>query len=811
MDIGDRGSYADFLFEIKGAPVMHVTGFTARERLSEPYVLDVDVSGEREIDPNDVLEKDALLTIKGAGGERYIHGIVVKFGYGEVVGSGFHRRYLYRLTVSPFTQLLALEQDCRIFQDKHVQDIVADIFKDARVSSDRYEFRIRNKEHKRRYCVQYRETDLAFINRILREEGIYYFYEHSKDKHVMVFADDPSCHGAIAGNATIGFKPASGLNPEREIISGVHFLHRLHTGTYTQTNYNFKHPSTPLETKVESEDEKARKYEIYDYPGQYGETGRGKRLTQAKLDGHAARKGEVEGTSDCPRLIPGHTFKLDGHDDRDFNKEYLLTGVWHTGEQSQSLEENASGQTHYSNTFTAIPAKTRYAPLPADDKPYIAGTASATVVGPENEEIYVDEHGRVKVQFHWDRKGKKDEKSSCWVRCGQMWGGQDRGTMFIPRVGDEVLIDFMEGDPDWPVITGSVYNGKNPPLYDLPDFKTRSAIKTKSYPNSNGYNELRFEDKAGQEEIHLQGEKDWNILIKNDKGQTVGQNETLTVGRNRDKMVAVNQSESIGQNKTITVGANHTENIEASMTRNVGANKFDKTAINSMETIGLAKELTIGGLYQISVGGVMNETVIGAKAEEVGGLKALVVANDMTEYVMGDRTLTTDGDRTTKIAQTHHLQADEYILEAKEKITLKAGASTIVMDKNSITITSPKKVAYPGPGAESKIAQEPGKSSVRWQVTGSTNNQPSKSVDVVLLDAGTGEFKKTFSTSPDGRSERLFNEKKPESYIALVGSGDWATYVSTDDEPQMLEPDDWYDRVAQSDDDEDVDDETMEA
>ncbi len=500
----------------------------------------------------------------------------------------------------------------------------------------------------------------------------------------------------------------------------------MHSGTYTQTSDNFKHPSHPLDTKDQAKDEQTRKYEIYDYPGPYGDQETGGKKTRIRREEQTALREQTQGQSNCPRLLPGHTFKLENHDFRDFNKEYLLIGVSHTGEQPQTLEEQATGGANYTNRFTAIPASVSYRPIRNIEKPYISGVQSATVVGPQNEEIYVDEHGRIKVQFHWDRKGKKDESSSCWIRCGQTWGGQGWGSVFIPRIGDEVLIKFREGDPDWPIITGSVYNGKNPPLYDLPASKTRSTIKTKSIPNSSGYNELRFEDKAAGEEIYLQGEKDWNILIKNDKGQTVGHDERLNVANNRDKTVAINQSESIGQNKTITVGVNHTEHIEANMTRNIGMHKFDTTGINTMETIGLAKELTIGGLYQISVGGVMNETVIGAKSEEVGGFKALVVANDMTEYVMNNRKSTTDGDLTEKVAKTHHLQAEEYILEASERITLQAGASTIVMDKNSITITSPKKVAYPGPGAAGSSNLDPAsfKHDERFQLTDQITGEP---------------------------------------------------------------------------------------
>ncbi len=666
MNIFDMGSKAGFLFEVQGTTLTtSVISFTSMERISSPFLAEVLLASSSEIKFKNIAQKEALLTLIGLESDRYIHGIVRKFEHTGKSGTDTNKeKYLYRAEIVPFTQLLSLEQDCRIFQNKNIQEIVADIFKDSGVPSDRYEFRLKNKEHKRRFCVQYRETDLKFINRILQEEGIYYFYEHSKDKHLMVFADDPVYYKPIAGNAAIAFKPASGLNPEDEVISNIDFSQGLCPGTYTQTNYNFKHPSTSLETKEKSKDEKIQKYEIYDYPGQYGTQDKGKKLTKTRMEGQTCLQERATGASNCPRLISGHTFKLDGHNFTAFDREYLLVTVNHDGVQSQTLEEQAGTDgTNYHNTFTAIPSSVAYHPGKPIKKPYIHGIQTATVVGPENEEIYVDEYGRVKVQFHWDRKGKKNEQSSCWLRCAQAWGGAGRGSMFIPRIGDEVIVSFLEGDPDWPLITGSVYNGANPPLYDLPGNKTRSTIRTKSYPRSNGYNELRFEDKAGSEEVYLQGERDWNILIKNDKGQTVGHDETLTVGNNREKMVGFNQ--------TVSIGANHTETI--------GANKTETVAINKAETIGVAKELTVGGLYQVSVGAAMNETVVAAKTEEVGLTKAVYVGMHMNEKVLGNRVIAVDKNMSTTVEQNSTLKAKTITLEAADEIIFKTGDSTISM------------------------------------------------------------------------------------------------------------------------------------
>jgi len=666
MNIFDAGSKASFLFEVQGTSLrLSVLAFKSQERISSPYSAEVSLASSSEITFENMMQKEALLTVIGLESDRYIHGIVRKFEHTGKSGTDKNKeKYLYRAEIVPFTQLLSLEQDCRIFQKKNVQDIVTDIFKDSGVPSDRYEFRLKNRERKRKLCVQYRETDLDFINRILQEEGIYYFYEHSKDKHLMVFADDPTRHKTISGNSKITFKPLSGRVPEVEVINNIEFSQRLCPGTYSQTNYNFKHVSTPLDTQDKNKEEKFQKYEIYDYPGQYGDQDKGKKLSRINREAYNTLQEQAIGESNCPRLLPGHTFSLDDYDLSSFDKEYFLIEVTAAGGQAQALEEvSGSGETSYSNNFIAIPSSVSYRPEKNIEKPYVNGIQTATVVGPENEEIYVDEYGRVKVQFHWDRKGKKNEQSSCWLRCAQAWGGAGWGSLFIPRIGDEVIVSFLEGDPDWPLITGSVYNGANLPLYDLPGNKTRSTIKTKSYPRSNGYNELRFEDKAGSEEVYLQGEKDWNILVKNDKGQAVGHDETLTVANNRVK--------TVGFNQTISIGHNHTETI--------GTNKTETVGINKAETIGVAKELTIGGLYQVSVGAAMNETVVAAKTEEVGLTKAVYVGVHMNEKVLGNRVIAVDKNMSTTVKQDSTLKAKTITLEAADEIIFKTGGSTISM------------------------------------------------------------------------------------------------------------------------------------
>jgi len=643
MNTSGRGSQASFLFEIKGAPKIEVVYFQAQERISEPYVVHVALASTSQIQYDNVIQKEALLTLSGAEADRYFHGIVRKFEHTGRSG----QKYLYQADIVPSLMLLSLKQDCRIFQDKQdkkVQDIVAQIFQKSGIPTDRYEFRLKNKDRRRKFCVQYRETDMDFICRLLQEEGIFYFFEHSKDKHVMVFGDDTVNYKPIEGKQEVSFKPASGLNPEKESISYVDFSRRLRPGTYTHTNYNFKKPSVDLETKEKGRDAKQQNFEIYDYPGQYGQEDRGKRLAKIHLEAGKALEEQANGTSTCPRLLPGFTFKLCDHDFKVFNCEYLLVGVSHSGQQPQALEEQSGSGAgaSYSNTFLAIPSTVTYRPLRTIEKPFVRGMQTATVVGRKGEEIHTDEWGRVAVQFHWDRLGKNDEKSSCWIRVGQMWGGGGWGAQFIPRVGDEVLVDFMEGDPDWPIVVGCVYNEANQPIYDLKNNKTQSGIKTRSYPDGPGFNELRFEDKKGEEHIYLQGEKDWNILIKNDKGQNVGHDETLSVANNRTKTVGANQSETVGANKETQVGANHTESIGSNMSLSVGGTKSETVTLASAENVGGAKAVTVGGALAFTVAGAMNTAVGLVQAEEVGLVKKTMVGKSY-DITAGDSVKITCG------------------------------------------------------------------------------------------------------------------------------------------------------------------------
>ena len=649
-------SEAKFLFELLDVDYdLSVVGFDVEETVSDTFVVNLTLAGKEKITFEDVKLQEGLLTVVGGvgailndeSGDRYFHGIIRKFKHAGTSG----RLQLYEAQMVPSLWLLSLEEKCRIFQDKPLKEIIETLLEEQDINSDMYEFRLNRDDIFIKFSIQYQETNLHYLSRLLEHEGIFYFFEHSEDKHLLVFCDTEAFYQDIAGQPFVTFN-ANGLLAEKENIHAFDFSERLRPGKLSQKNFNFKTPSVDLTTKQEGEIE--TDYEVYEYPGPYGETAKGDTMSQIRLEEIQALATRGYGDSNCPRLQPGATFTLTDHPHAGFNAEYFVYAVTHGGVQPQILQEHGSGgSADYSNSFSVIPANINYRPERISSKPFVPGLLSAIVTGPKGEEIWPDQYGRVNVQFHFDREGKMDEKSSCWLRVVQFWNGPTWGSQFIPRVGDEVLVSFINGDMDYPVVIGSGINAAKMPNYTLPVNKTQSGIRTRSTPGGNpdNYNELRFEDKIGHEEIYLQGEKDWNILIKNDKGQYVGHDETLTVINNRSKSVGVDQDETIGVNKTINVGGNHVETIGSNMNLSVGNCKIEFVAVNTTETIGAAKELSIGAAYAVTVGGAMNSAVGLGKFEEVGLSKKNVIgkrfdisAGDKIEIVCGKSQFSMDKD-----------------------------------------------------------------------------------------------------------------------------------------------------------------------
>lgn len=517
-----------FAFNISGTSYkIAVEKFKVEEQISQLYEVSLELVSKDKIHFDTVIRKEALLTIVGKDEDRYFHGIINNF----MLTGKVDTFYTYQATVVPKVWLLGLNQDFRIFQNMTVQEIVTKIFDEKQIPSDEFEFKLKSKYEPRRYCTQYGENDYRFISRILEEEGIFFFFEHDEDSHTLVFSDSEDVYKPIEGEAEMDFNSYSNMVAEKETIKDFGYNRSICPGKVIHTNYNFKRPTLGME--VSEEGETHVNHKIYEYPGDYGLPPEGAPKAQQHLEQVKSLEESAQGTSNCSRFIPGFTFSISDHPFDDLNDDYCLVMVEHKGNQPNVYGENSGigGDYSYSNYFIAIPADTVYRTRKTLKKPYVRGIQSAIVTGPKGEEIHTDEYGRIKVQFHWDRDGKKDEKSSCWLRTSQHWSGNGWGLVSLPRIGDEVLVDFMNGDPDWPIMVGTVNNAASPALYDLPANKTQSGIKTRSTPGGgvNNFNELRFEDKEGAEEVYLQAEKDCNILVKSNKGQTIGGSSTTNV------------------------------------------------------------------------------------------------------------------------------------------------------------------------------------------------------------------------------------------------------------------------------------------
>ena len=566
---------ARFRFEIPEASDLdfRVAGLTATERISAPYKVVLNLGSEDEADFDEVIGKAGLLTILSQDSDRFFHGIVSEFTKTGRCG----RFNLYRLILVPSIWLLSLESDCRIFQEKSIPEIVQAILEERQITSDHFAFRLQKDYQPRTYCVQYRESDLNFVSRLLEEEGIFYFFEHDEERHLLVFGDGTVNYQPIGGDAEIEFHPQDLRVPDQEFVSSFVLSRRIRSGKFSHTDFNFEQPSVDLMSAEESD--MFETLEIYDYPGEYREQNRGRALAKVRLEEASMLVDKASGKGGCARFVPGFTFTLTDIEIEGFSREYLLIDIMHMGSQPQALEEeSAQGDIEYSNEFMAVPSSVVFRPERITPKPAVEGIQTAIVTGPDGEEIYTDEFGRVKVHFHWDRLGGRDENSSCWIRVASTFAGGNYGVVFTPRIGQEVLVDFVEGDPDRPIITGRVYNADNMPPYTLPDEKTKSTIKTNSSVGGEGFNEIRFEDKKGEEEIFVHGEKDQEIRIKNDRKEWIGRDRHLIVSRDeieqvdRDKHVKVKQDlmNEIARDRNVKVGGK--EAVEITGSRSVTVN-----------------------------------------------------------------------------------------------------------------------------------------------------------------------------------------------------------------------------------------------
>ncbi|MDH2247982.1 type VI secretion system tip protein VgrG [Pseudomonas sp. GD03855] len=540
-----------------------VLEFQGREAISQPYRFDLELVSERpDLDLESLLHRPAFLALAPDGSG--IHGLVHQAAQGE---SG-KRLTRYRLTIVPQLAYLAHRTNQRIFQHLSVPQIVGQVLEEHGIQADAYRFQLGPVIYPpREYCVQYDETDLHFIQRLCEEEGIHYHFQHGANGHVLVFGDDQTVFRKLTATA---YQQDSGLVADQPVIKRFGLRLETRTSRVTRRDYDFEKPRLTMEGAFHSDFQPD--LEDYDYPGRFTERVRGKHLSQRALERHRHDYELAEGESDQPQLASGHFLPLGEHPRSDWNQLWLLTEVRHEGKQPQVLEEsmlelpstsgrgaggegapgNACFQQGYRNRFTATPWDIPFRPALLHPKPKVLGSQTAVVTGPAGEEIHCDEYGRIRVQFHWDRHGQADDKTSCWLRVSSSWAGDRYGGIAIPRVGMEVLVTFLEGDPDQPLVTGCLYHKEHQVPYDLPANKTRTVFKTLSSPGGGGYNELRIEDRKGAEQIYLHAQRDWDENIEHD--------QKIRVGHERHDIVEANSySEFKGEEHRTTHADRKTE------------------------------------------------------------------------------------------------------------------------------------------------------------------------------------------------------------------------------------------------------------
>ena len=546
-----------------GANKLLVRSFRGEEAISELFRYDLELySEDASLDFTQIVGKAVTLQIQLSDGSfQYVNGIVGRF-----TQAGRDERFTtYLAELRPSLWMLTMSTDCRIFQNKNSLDIVKQVFSGLGFSdfSDKTTASLSARE----YCVQYRETAFAFVSRLLEEEGISYYFDHDASKHTMVLVDDSSSWGACPGLTSARYVGAEPKYDSDDMVVDCEIDQAVTAGEFKSDDYNFTIPSTQLLATASGSDTSRS---IYEYPGLYTAQSDGETIASRRLATLQTEAKTLRGSSLCRSFHAGCKFTLANHYRSDLNASYVLRRLTVRGTQDD-----------YSNSFEAFPAETTFHPPQITPRPVIAGTQTAAVVGKAGEEIWTDQYGRVVVQFHWDQLGTSDEKSSCWVRVAQGWAGNLWGSIFIPRIGQEVVVSFLEGNPDRPLITGCVYNAQQQVPYTLPDNQTRTTLKSSSSKGGSGFNEICLEDKAGSEEIFIQAQKDMTISVLNNESTTVTGTRTLNVTGNETHTNKADYTSNISGNFTLKVGGNLTIEASGSISIKSGTD-FTNTAGTSL-------------------------------------------------------------------------------------------------------------------------------------------------------------------------------------------------------------------------------------
>jgi type VI secretion system secreted protein VgrG len=708
-------------------------------RLSE-FKLDLLCKEETVVEFDKILGQNVTVKLELPDeGTRYFNGYVTRIGQGRK-----HGRYnRFFATVRPWTWFMTRTSDCRIFQNMTVPDIIKKVLNDHPYANVKWELTGHHREWI--YCVQYRETDFNFISRLMEHEGIYYYYRHQDGHHTMVLTDSVGKQTPTKGYEKIKYvEPTDFVRPEIEHIHYWDIAREVQPGKFVHTDYNMETPSVDLMTQkpAPTRNYTPSKHEVYDYPGFYAQKKDGEAYAGIRIDEFSSQYETATGQTNARGLAVGALFTLAGYPRDDQNHEHMVVSATYemTFSDYESIPQQDAPDYHCS--FTAIPTTYDFRPQRLTPKPFVQGPQTAVVVGPGGEEIHTDKYGRVKVQFFWDREGKKDDGSSCWVRVSQPWAGKQWGAIAIPRIGQEVIVDFLEGDPDQPIITGRVYNAEQMPPYALPANKTQTGILTRSSMGGSpaNANEFRFEDKKGSEQVYLHAEKNQDIEVENDethwvghdRTKTIDHDETVHVKNNRTETVDVNETitvhgartetvdgnetitihsnrtETVDQNETITVSGSRNHTVSQSETKTVSLQRTHSVGINETISVGAAQEITIGALQAVTVGASQTIKVGANQTTEVGGNQSQDIKGKqqtktgaaLSTDVGADETRKVAGARTSTVGKDDSLTISKnLIVTAGDSVTIKTGKASLTMKKDGSITLKGKDILIDGSGA----------------------------------------------------------------------------------------------------------------
>jgi len=725
--------------------VLLATSLIGHEAISSMFSFSLDLISQKpeQVVFDQIIGERVSISLQLANGsQRFFNGFVSRIAQiGRDIGTR-HRFTHYHIEVVPWLWFLSKIADCRIFQDKTVPEIVRQIFEDTGFTD--FQMNLSRTYTKWDYCVQYRESDFQFISRLMEEEGIFYFFEHDESSHVLVMGDSPNVYKTCPSQPSAIFQPEGGIGEDEDNVTSWVVQQELHSGKVTNRDHHFEMPDKTLEFSETTRFNVAEntKLELYDYPGGYAEKFNkpSQRLEKVEPEGRVMVELQMEeqetphlvhqGSSECRAFMAGTKFQLKNPPPGVEEGPYVLTSIQHAATQDAGFVSNSESSFSYSNTFSCVTDETNYRPRRITPKPIIAGPQTAVVVGPAGEEIFTDKFGRVKVQFHWDRLGKKDADSSCWIRVAQTWAGKRWGASFWPRIGQEVVVGFLEGDPDQPIIVGSVYNADQMPPYQgqgldskHPNDNKLTGVKSNTTKGGVGFNEWRFDDTKGKEQIFIHAERNMDVRVKNESMERVVANRHLIVGYEKDGKKGGDQKEKIFQDKHLHVLRDQQEQVDGNAWLTIGEGQAEGGGTQQIviekdkfEHIGGQDQLHVDGAQFIGIGDEQHLTVVNDKLELLKANSHLHVIGNRNEKIDGNQSLTVGGNQQEKVGGNHALDASmqihlkagmTVIIEAGMQLSLKVGGSFVDISPVGVTIQGPMVLINSGGAAGSGSGSSP--------------------------------------------------------------------------------------------------------